>query len=161
MCNPGNINPWSVFCDQDGIEIFSSRHCVQTFDVIFTTPVLIYIINGRSLDYSLLAINSRGLRSAALRSTSWEIKLCAGRLLPPAAATASRPASPPLFHIWEHFLSADSPIFLDPIRSYTLAIIRQSKWISLYSIFLMFSCTNQMFRKCIIFAAYILSCFTK
>lgn len=34
-----------------------------------------YIINGRSLDYSLLAINSRGLRAAALRSTSWEIKL--------------------------------------------------------------------------------------
>lgn len=62
-----------------------------------------YIINGRSLDYSLLAINSRGLRSAALRSTSWEIKLCAGRLLPPTAA--SFPASPPLFFTYEHFLS--------------------------------------------------------
>lgn len=60
-----------------------------------------YIINGRSLDYSLLAINSRGLRSAALRSTSWEIKLCTGRLLPPAA---SCPASRRPYSTYEHFL---------------------------------------------------------
>lgn len=94
MCNLPNINPWVYLCDAVRIEIFSSRYCVQTFDAILRIPVQIYIINGRSLDYSLLAINSRGLRSAALRSTSWEIKLCAGRLLPPAAATAASRARP-------------------------------------------------------------------
>lgn len=72
-----------------------------------------YIINGRSLDYSLLAINSRGLRSAALRSTSWEIKLCTGRLLPPAASC--RPRRP--YSTYEHFLLLISRFFHVPLTS--------------------------------------------
>lgn len=65
----------------------------------FKISVQLNIINGRSLDYSLLAINSRGLRSAALRSTSWEIKLYR-----PSSAARRLLAGPIDPLTYEHFL---------------------------------------------------------